>query len=512
MREVGVYSFSSQLNSEDEAKQLHATVSQVVLDWIVNTKGAIKKSPLKEIQTVTYKDGRAAQLRCTELSVANGRVSGWQIDEPPKFKMASDFRTTISVARHKTEVAVYCAMEAGNPENIFTPKQVDVHCPAVIRSILQLPVKWLHSGKQIEPEVLTFTGTSGAEKLKLLLQDNERRQPVVLISCYGNQVAFPDIDRKILKEIIGLAIVAKLDEEASRHLSALQGKEYSCYYGAIRIYWPGFNVGQSQFYHPLWTMAKLRELGESHFLGLMRKRLFPLSAYATEKDIAFGNIESLAKEEEFRQKTKSATDAKDFQKLADDYALENTRLGRDIDLLKGEIQSLKAELYREKNLREYYQSFNENPQIATVPSPEPSTVKEAVDQAKEKFSDVLCFGDDIPAGVTSLDPNAGPPKKIFTWLEKLADASRHYSANTLGKDIVQWLTENGCSSSKESETTASSRKETRKRTWHDGNGRSAFELHMKVKEGTSPGDCVRIYFKLDEGARKVIVGWIGRHL
>jgi len=81
----------------------------------------------------------------------------------------------------------------------------------------------------------------------------------------------------------------------------------------------------------------------------------------------------------------------------------------------------------------------------------------------------------------------------------------------LGLYMVDWLKENGCLASGESETIRNNRTEMGKRTWDDGRAPREFNTHMKPSEATSPDRCVRIYFDWDTATEQIVVGWIGRH-
>ena len=63
----------------------------------------------------------------------------------------------------------------------------------------------------------------------------------------------------------------------------------------------------------------------------------------------------------------------------------------------------------------------------------------------------------------------------------------------------------------ESETVQRSSDEQRKRTWSDGSGRRAFDMHLKPNDGAHPDRCVRVYFDYDERLKAALVGWVGRH-
>lgn len=143
----------------------------------------------------------------------------------------------------------------------------------------------------------------------------------------------------------------------------------------------------------------------------------------------------------------------------------------------------------------------------------PTTVRSAVERAREEFGDALTFGDDVAIGIETLEPTAGPPRKILDGLERLHDLASELRRRSghLGVSILEWLRCNGFDASGESAGTRNNRKEMLKRTWHDGHTRRPFELHLKPTNGTHPGRCARIYFAWDRVREKIIIGWVGQH-
>ncbi len=91
------------------------------------------------------------------------------------------------------------------------------------------------------------------------LRDPNRAMPLVVVTRRNsNGASLVDAD-KLSRQFAGLATVAVLeDKEASLRLSAEVGQLFSCYDGAIRVYWQHCNPGVDDPYqHPLffpWTI------------------------------------------------------------------------------------------------------------------------------------------------------------------------------------------------------------------------------------------------------------------
>jgi hypothetical protein len=92
-------------------------------------------------------------------------------------------------------------------------------------------------------------------------------------------------------------------------------------------------------------------------------------------------------------------------------------------------------------------------------------------------------------------------------LAELTDARQQ----EIGRDPLLWLKEQGIEGSEESETILSTASDLKRRTWHDGECRREFHLHLKPVDGSSPDRCVQIYFDYDSAKRKSIVAYVGCH-
>ena len=143
------------------------------------------------------------------------------------------------------------------------------------------------------------------------------------------------------------------------------------------------------------------------------------------------------------------------------------------------------------------------------------TVLEAYEAAKNQFANYLIFGNDVNAGIKTIRDYAGPPDRIFTYLETLKDFciyKRNYNTPYDDADVLKMF---GCICSHEKPEHLRNQKVIDDRNFDDGsNNRNSFELHLKPNTfdpASGKSRTVRIYFKWDEKQQKVIIGWIGDH-
>ena len=319
-------------------------------------------------------------------------------------------------------------------------------------------------------------------------------------------------------------MVVKIDDETSWLLSETKGRDWSCYGGAVRLYWPFQGTPDDPYRHPLWTKTKLHWGGADSFIAAKRvhRRLhrwvFSQSTFQPQPPVIVR-----VREQYFTEQRSLARDADDYSELASLIATENRSLKQTIEnneeqirALQDQIEDLRARNRELTISRLWTDGTAEGEGASAEPDDnlsmnEDEVVDDAVEYAKALCQN-LTFGADIELGVSGLAPQAGPPRKILRYLQVLETMTQKLNEDTLGLPIRHWLTEQSISVSGESETTGGSAVQMAKRTWDDGSGnKRIFYYHLKPNEGTSPDRCVRIYFEYEKASQKTIVGWIGRH-
>jgi hypothetical protein len=349
-----------------------------------------------------------------------------------------------------------------------------------------------------------------------VIRHHERNLPVIAISQHLGQPLTTTLPEEVARDLSGLVIVAHLDDRAGWKITKEMGKEWSCYDGAIRIYWPIRSTSRRAYDHPLWTRAKLIASAETdgaaayRIRNQLRRRLLELSTYTVDEPRQMFTIRDDAARERFEHLRMAAAESGDQGRLAEEYFNRCVTLEGTISAKEEENQRLRDQV-ESLNLAWRYRQISGEEEIAPEPDSPVTTVLEAILRAKVENAAELVFGDDVEDGSTTLASDAGPPERVYDYLTTLAEMTRRRRASSLGTDMILWLRGQGLKASNESETTLNSASEMRKRTWHDGQARRPFEQHLKPSEGTSPDRCVRIYFYYDEDKKKTVVGWVGRH-
>ena len=146
-----------------------------------------------------------------------------------------------------------------------------------------------------------------------------------------------------------------------------------------------------------------------------------------------------------------------------------------------------------------------------------NSVLDVYKYAKEQFKEFIIFGKDVESGIGTIRDSAGPPERVFTYLETLTefvDYKRKHRPSLKDDKILQIL---GCICSYEDEEQMKIEKVKNARIFDNGsNEKILFNLHLKPS--TYSNDIgnrkrtIRIYISWDEDRKIVIVGWIGEHL
>jgi hypothetical protein len=509
MRRVACYAATSAvLGSESAPGTLQAQVD-IVSDWLKSKGVAVLPEGLVEF---TLRDGRKASASATN-TIANGN-SAWEfsLEEPTP---TGHFFTRICVGAGSNRLHLFLELRAGGDGSLVAPISVDVRCPQVLRDVLASRV-WNVGSIPVVTRPIKWHGSNAARKFMAVVKHQDRNLPVVAVSEHEGRLLVPTVAEELARDLSGLAVIAHLDEGSSWAITNLYGKEWSCYDGALRLYWPVRGSAGSAFANPLWTRERLIDQAGSgvaaaaRIRNQLRRQLLELSTYTFDEPIELIQIREGAERAEFSRLAGEAAEKGSQAELAEHFFGESVKLGKTVESLRVENRGLKDQVRSLSQALHFLPSGGEE-EIAPEPDQPVTSVAEAVSRAETLFGGELVFGDEIEDGVQSLAVDAGPPDKIYEYLKTLAEMTVKRRGNGLGKNMLDWLREQGLKASNESDNIRNSAADMQKRTWHDGRVQRRFETHLKPNESTSPDRCVRIYFEYDPEAKKTIVGWVGRH-
>lgn len=456
------------------------------------------------------KDGRAA-----EASIGDDAIDGSRLFRIRVTESIEGGKLTSEINVLEDSQGVHFACDLGVVATGVARPNIALRAPRFVQTIASLGSAWqIEAGRDRVFSQPFRVGTNNGSQLLDLLRAPERALPVIVISEFDGSETFPGLAQNVARRVTGLAHVCVVDENASWQLTQDLGQEWSCFNGAVRLYWPGGVAVGSPFRHPLWLSDKLElRFGEAAADWLCNKltRLIIEASSYLSLDSAFAEFEDRRSSLRIREAEDRAQDESDYEGLAQIYSEENGVLKRRLAALQAQFDNAQAEL---DGIRSAYFRGDSGAvavEEAATEAP-PSTVSEAVARARSRFGNQLAFPDDLEAQVSTLNPSAGPPSKIFEHLSGLNElASKLADEGGLGMSVPIWLRSHNIECSGESDTIKKSKAARAGRTWSVGGEQIYCEFHTKPSDGTSPDRCVRIYFVPADSGLRVRIGYIGRH-
>lgn len=453
--------------------------------------------------------GHKARALMTEVNTTSGQLHRYAIFEE---LTEAIFATEIAVASRDGDCSVFVQLRLAGTDPRVQPFRFDARRPKFLAKLLHGGLNWHLGETPLTDRAYSFEGAADGRRIVEMIWHEERSVPAILVSLIQGSAVTPDFVAKLAGDLAGLAIVATVDEEASWAITKAKGSEWSCFGGAVRLYWPLGGVGAQSKLHPFWRRETIESGADDassasyRMRAQLRRRILGVSAFSVREPSLIRELTRAARQqrqEELLAALKASESPDEYRAIAESYAEENDRLRDEIRDKEDRVSALEGQLSELQLALRYY------PQDDTEVSPdvedEPKSVSEAVDLARERLSGRLLFSDSISDGVLGLHPEAGPPAKVLRYLKVLHDLADARASGGLGVGVVPWLADRGVSCSVESETV----RNTESRQWVVAGRRINFDLHLKPSEGVSPDRCVRIYFDLHEN--RVRIGWIGRH-
>lgn len=204
-----------------------------------------------------------------------GGLVGFEVDQPDPEDATWRWRTHIDIGVEDGGAWLRVRVGLFSPrEGLVTRPKVAPHRPPVVRRIVdRLDVRI--DGRRIgQPWVLTVPEVPGYVRF---LTSKDRRLPVLAISHDAEGEPFLDRARAA-DRLLGLAHVVEVDLQSSYAVTDAIGKTLSCYSGAVRMYWPGFAVGDDPYFHRAYVGGSLAYLGREGMGGELFDTLGRLSA------------------------------------------------------------------------------------------------------------------------------------------------------------------------------------------------------------------------------------------
>ncbi|MFO0848601.1 MAG: hypothetical protein U0871_08605 [Gemmataceae bacterium] len=536
MQSLATYSLVRNGASVKEAKQILSECLARVDQWLAD------KGELADGQLVLLHDGRKAKLTAATYESSLGMSKEWELTEPLRDNPDAEFRTNLQLAQKECGVYLYLTLKAGYRSTTIAPElHIPVKPPRILFDLAKLPGTWQFGAMPVGLKPLMFNAND-TEKVIDWLAQSARPMPVVVFSEYEGEIIHPQANwqGKVVERLFGMALVIRFCEDLSWALTQQVGKKWSCYHGAVRIYWPKLDFDSDPFRHDLMIAEDImgrfrtndRRTAAEHLLEHLYERFRRISTYSVRCPSVFPELRRASSHERITDLRKQVATKRDATMATANLATTNKRLKeqltasqnlaaelqKEVKQLELELDETKDELTRVQN-EQTLRSVEDKSLSPLVVQQQVqlTTVAEAIERARTEYATDLIFGQDVNDQASRLKEEAGPPTKVFTHLMKLAELSlslqqavKDTGKAKLGQHLCDWLTENGANASGEHQKTMEGKGRTQ-RLWDFGNGsKHVFEKHTKPNEAAPPNQCVRIYFDWCEDRKKIVIGSVGR--
>ena len=428
---------------------------------------------------------------------------------------------TISVSLGRTRFGVEVAI------GLRGPADAEVFCPPIINKLLEHATPFV-GGQPVCDEVFRIDKL-GVKDLEELLTDAARTLPVVVFSpnVEGQPLADPD---DALNELYGLAHIAELTHrDATFALTSLVGNSWSCFNGAARIYWPGLNLDETPYRHPLFFPDKYAgdAGGESLIRELFRRVAragvgrFAESPLLREAHAAVEKSQNADADARLAELSAGAAQAVELQAALAEAAEERGKLTEERDFARLQAEEAERRYAEEHGLwATVGQELSDARSRAAVHAARAARyrdrlvrgfkrARDAVDLASEEFPETLMFlPDAVQAAADSPYQHAA---KLYTLFEALDEAARMRQSGGLGGELFEFFRAHGFEYKPHISNTTTGKFGNEYKFNYKGQ-KLLFSNHVTLGSGHDVRHCLSVHWHWDEADLRFVVGWCGKHL
>jgi hypothetical protein len=431
---------------------------------------------------------------------------------------------------------------------VFARKCDAVHAAISIRlssaRFIVRPTRYALGRPKVVSDVLTaFSCTIGGQDVPIThttlhapdvagfvdnaLVSKDRVLPVVLVSP-DVWTEKPIVNTAVLQTtLLGLAqVVLLVDKWAAFKLTDKIGRELTCFDGAVRIYWPGFQPTDLPFIHPLYLARSIKyHRNHGHELKSHLFRMFAgMSAFRAgelgpiREVRRYIEVERERHLQRLRDEVKAGTAKQDDliaqierQKAAiDDLEFRNLELEEKVQQLNRDLYAAQQNVVLISQQLGAAQDQDFLPDNPLTVEQEFETVADAIKSAKVKFPNTLVFLD------SALDQATKCPFKdpdsvfgLFAALDELVKKWR--TDGQIGTTWKEALIAKGFDYKPDISSTCKQKKlVTDYRFNYNGHSVIVGE-HVTKGVGQDPQKCMSVHWHRDNKKKVLVIGRCGKH-
>lgn len=416
------------------------------------------------------------------------------------------WRNLLRTAQLSDRCAVEHRVEIASTEYLVSPAGYSVGAPAVVRIICQQDV--LVSDMRVRATVYPLPADE-VDQFVGLLEAEQRRLPIVLITPFANGEPGEFDARSIADHLAGVAIVTEADTpDTTRALSERLGR-LGCYDGGVRVYWPGFNKNDDLRRHPLMLGSRIAILGAEQAAKTVERSIFSVAAFRFAPDARIGAI--IAKSDAAARAERAHEAVGQGDTTWEHYALE---MSEKLEAALAAVTTLSAENDNLRANQSVLFAFNEqidaeDGQGEAPAVRQPNSVTQAVDFAIKDCPHLLFLDNSCSAAAASPFKRPSEVYEALSTMNKVADV---WNKNQGSGDLRQMLIDAGLGkrvSNFISQTTKG--KYIEEYTFNHNGEPRLFEWHVTLGAGAA-ATCASIHFLPDKKLGKLVIAHVGRHL
>jgi hypothetical protein len=456
-------------------------------------------------------------LRGTSRSADGADMFFLEWTHPADGDSSTAWITNCIVANHCGVVQIAILLRISTTRVVLRPVRFDLGRPRLVDDVLT-QYRTLIDGWPVPADAEHITSRQVHSFVEDVLLNQRRNLPVIALSpdaWHGNYSVDPTA---LFQRVKGFAHVAVLaDKWAAFKLTDEVENPLSCFNGAVRVYWPGFNLHDDRFQHKLFLPQSIRfhndqglPLPDHLFRTLTAIASFRYTEGATIRDArkAIADLEK-RKVEELRHQVKAGSVEKESLEMQLLEALER------IDGLTAERDQYKADLAAQQAAwAEVQQAMAAGDSAVAEPQAQQearfNTVADAVEQAKKDFSGPLVFLDSATA--SAKDSPYKDPERVYELFEALYLVASDWKEKNgaLGHSWSEALSELGFDLRDQVSMTSKGKYGDDYKFMYRGQ-RRLFEKHITIG-AKQPDKCLSVHWYRDDDDLVLAIGYCGRHL
>ncbi len=433
------------------------------------------------------------------------------------------WRSEVTAAESDGRVQVSIVVRIESSRHVVAPFRYKLGRPRLVRQLVDEYACTLKG----RPIVGTATELSRGQVMgfaQSVLESGDRLLPVVLVTssrgAYPSPGALACSPDDLADSLVGLAEVYYAGDAAvTFELTEAVGKERSCFGGAIRTYWPGFDRTCDPYSHPLLLPSRISQIDD-----VAQWLLWTLASVSAlrfvEGDVTKRARTCLrsdlkAKADQLRvMAEKGEANAEELSQLFEIADEENQSLRSQVEKLTDENEELASDL---EHLQETHRAnaaamAQVRPSVddleqETQPTGPPGSVGEALQRAKEDFHDVLIVHPS--ADRSAEDSDYRDPERAYETLKSIALVYRK-KFDGLGHSLIDEFNTHSLNYNSRIGGVTKGRFQHQYEREHKGD-KYCIRQHVTLRGTTNVGTFCVHWAELPD-KKKVLIGHVGKHL